>query len=184
MTSCCHIREARPGDADALSSLYRQLIDDGSVNVLPEAISGLRSSPLGFLLVTEDENRIVGTALLAVCQDVMYGLQPFAVIENFVVDHSCLRSGIGSLLMTEIEQITVEQDCSKILLSSSRARLEAHQFFQKHGFSDQAKVGFVKYRFQLTSRAEQGGADQPATAPESNPEANQNPRHESEVRPQ
>ena len=33
-------------------------------------------------------------------------------------------------------------------------------------------------------RAEQGGADQPATAPESKPEGNSNTRPESEARPQ
>ena len=35
-----------------------------------------------------------------------------------------------------------------------------------------------------TEEAEQDGADQPATAPESKPEGNQNPIPESEVRPQ
>ena len=86
----------------------------------------------------------------------MYGTQPFAVIENVIVDNSYRKAGIGSLLVTEIEQICTERDCSKILLSSSSSRLEAHNFFRKNGFSDQAKVGFVKYRSQLTSKAEQG----------------------------
>ena len=150
MTSPYHIREARLGDVDTLSSLYRQLVDDGSVNIFPDVVSDLRSSPFGFLLVAVDEDRIVGTALLAICQDVMYGTQPFAVIENFLVDRSHRKAGIGSLLMTEIEQICIQQDCSKILLSSSSNRIEAHKFFRKNGFSDQTKVGFVKYRSQLT----------------------------------
>lgn len=37
---------------------------------------------------------------------------------------------------------------------------------------------------RVNQQAEQGGADQPATAPDSKPEGNQNPQPDSEVRPQ
>jgi len=92
--------------------------------------------------------------VLAICQDAMYGEQPFAVIENIVVDSLYLRSGIGSLLIEEVERICCLRDCSKILLSSSCDRVQAHQFFQRHGYSDRVKIGFVKYRSQLANFAE------------------------------
>jgi len=155
MTPTCHIREARLGDVDTVLSLYQKLVDDGSVNIHPDVVSDLRSSPFGFLLVAENEGGVVGTALLSICQDVMYGTQPFAVVENVIVDSSYRKAGIGSSLMAEIEQICIQRDCSKILLSSSSNRVEAHKFFRKNGFSDQAKVGFVKYRSQLTCKPNQ-----------------------------
>ena len=43
---------------------------------------------------------------------------------------------------------------------------------------------FPKFWRQITKRVEQGGADQPATAPESKPDGSENPIPESEVRPQ
>jgi len=154
MISHYQIREARSQDADAIACLYRQLVDDASVKVLPEVLADLSLSSLGFLLVAEDGDQILGTALLAICQDAMYGEQPFAVIENIVVDSLYLRSGIGSLLIEEVERICCLRDCSKILLSSSCDRVQAHQFFQRHGYSDRVKIGFVKYRSQLANFAE------------------------------
>ncbi|MEM6885903.1 MAG: GNAT family N-acetyltransferase [Verrucomicrobiota bacterium] len=154
MLSHCHIREGKPEDAEAVTLLYCQLVEDDSVRVLPEVISDLKSSPSGFLLIAENGDQIVGTALLSICQDVMYGHQPFAVMENIVVSNTCLRSGVGSLLMSKVEKTCIAHECSKILLSTSRGRLGAHQFFQKHGFSDQVKIGFVKYRSQFGNLVE------------------------------
>ena len=143
------IREAVPSDADSISELYRTLVQDDSIDVRETRIAELATSNTSFLLIGEVERKIAATALLLICDDVMYGAQPFAVVENIVVSDGYRRQGLGSALMKRIELICFEKDCSKTLLSSSRDRTPAHKFFRKLGFNDKLKIGFVKYRSQF-----------------------------------
>lgn len=139
-------RTARAGDAPVIAALYRQLVDNPGVNVLPERIAALAADPATRLFVCEREGAVCGTALLTLCADVMFGQQPYAVIENFVIDDARRGSGLGSALMAHIEAFCRAQECSKIMLLSSQHREAAHRFFARAGFAGSAKRAFVKYR--------------------------------------
>ncbi|MNY55522.1 Acetyltransferase (GNAT) family protein [compost metagenome] len=76
----------------------------------------------------------------------MYGRQPFAVVENIVVDLAARNRGVGAALMREVETFCAEGDCSKIMLLSSVDRTDAHRFFERCGFDASIKRGLVKYR--------------------------------------
>lgn len=108
-------------------------------------------SPASFLLVAEVDAVVCGTVLLTLCADAMYGVQPFAVIENLVVARSSRRLGIGRDLLFQAERITLERDGSKLMLLSSIHRDEAHALFRNCGFAGDAKRAFVKYRGQFAS---------------------------------
>ena len=146
----CSIRRATEADAPAIESLYRELVSDGDIHVLPGHIAALAESSTSFLLVAKIDDTVYGTALLTLCPDVMYGTQPFGVIENIVVTQSKRVRGIGRSLLGQIEQIAAHHDCTKVMLLSDRTRRDAHVFFQKCGFSGETKRAFVKYRRQFT----------------------------------
>lgn len=143
------IRTARPEDADVLHSLYRQLVDDENVKVTESQIRIIADDARTRLLICEVDGIAKGTVLVCLCADAMYSAQPFAVIENLVVDGECRGSGIGQALMLEVERFCVSQHCSKIMLLSSAFRVNAHQFFEQIGFRGDRKRGFVKYRSQF-----------------------------------
>ncbi|WP_208459099.1 GNAT family N-acetyltransferase [Paraburkholderia sp. BCC1876] len=147
------IRTARGADADILQSLYRQLIDDENVKATARQIQILEDDARTRLLVCEIDGRIRGTVLVCLCADAMYAGQPFAVVENLVVDQECRRNGIGRALLREVEQFCRSRDCSKIMLLSSAARVDAHRFFEQFGFLGDRKRGFVKYRSQFAETA-------------------------------
>lgn len=149
MHSDLFIRTARRTDADALLSLYRQLVDDKNVNVTHSQIQILEEDSRTRLLVCEIGGKIRGTVLVNLCADVMYAGQPFAVVENLVVDQECRGNGIGQALLCEVERFCLSRDCSKIMLLSSMARVAAHRFFEQAGFHGDRKRGFVKYRSQF-----------------------------------
>lgn len=152
----CHIRRAGPDDAMAIDTLYRELVADPQVRVLPAAIAALADSPTSYLLIAEDvagDRTVCATALLTLCPDVMYGGQPFGVVENVVVAAARRGLGIGRQLMQHLEILALRHDCSKLMLSSARSRAEAHRFFQRCGFSGTAKLAFVKYRSQFSESA-------------------------------
>lgn len=140
------VRQARAGDSMALQALYIELTRDNAVRVLPEMIETAFFDSRTCLLVAETAGRVCGTALVSLCADVMYGSQPFAIVENVIVESGSRRSGIGSQLIQNIESFCLERDCSKVMLLSSASRIDAHTFFEKAGFASDKKRGFVKYR--------------------------------------
>ncbi len=140
------VRRASINDAEDITALYVQLVSDSAVSVLPKRIAEISNDRNTALFVCEDNDRVLGTALVSLCADVMYGLQPFAVVENVIVDSSARGQGIGTVLLRHIEAFCLASDCSKIMLLSSSQREQAHRFFERFGFVGSSKRGFVKYR--------------------------------------
>ena len=145
------VRRARASDALMIQTLYRELVPNSPVAVLPERIAAFEDSSTSYLLVADSRAEILGVLLLTICPDVMYRSQPFGGLENLVVSESSRGRGIGTLLMDDAQRISQEQDCSKMLLLSSVHRVDAHRFFVLQGFSGDAKRGFVKYRYKFKS---------------------------------
>ena len=143
------IRIAQSADADILQSLYRQLVDDENIRATVSQIQVLEDDPRTRLLVCEIDGRVRGTVLVCLCADAMYAGQPFAVLENLVVDQECRGNGIGRALLREAERFCLSQNCSKMMLLSSASRSDAHRFFEQVGFRGDRKRGFVKYRSQF-----------------------------------
>ena len=145
------VREAKPEDALRLSELYNQLVNNPAVNVEPEQIQALYEDARSKLFVCDYQGNVVGSALVALCSDVMFRKQPFAVVENVIVDVTARGLGVGTALFRAIEVFCVNTNCSKIMLFSSSQRLDSHAFFEKQGFKGAVKCGFVKYRSAFTS---------------------------------
>lgn len=140
------VRQARAKDTAALQGLYVELTRDNNVRVVPEEVETVFADTRTCLLVAEINGTVCGTALVSLCADVMYGNQPFAVVENIVVMNFLRGRGVGARLMEYVDAFCLESDCTKVMLLSSVSRIEAHAFFEKIGFVGDKKRGFVKYR--------------------------------------
>ncbi len=140
------IRRATPDDASAIETLYRELINNPAIFVSPQRIEQVAQDENTFLLVVDRDGTVAGTALLTICSDVMFGNQTFGVIENVIISRDARSSGIGAMLMHEIERIASVSQCSKLMLLSAASRTDAHRFFARYGYQDESKRGFVKYR--------------------------------------
>lgn len=140
------IRRAQVDDASAISTLYSELNTLSTPSVLPERIAAISTSANTHLLVCSDHDEIIATALICLCEDVMFGTQPFAVVENFIVGQEYQREGVGKSMMDYIEDFCLQQDCSKIVLQTSSENRNARDFYTAMGYDPDAKIGFVKYR--------------------------------------
>lgn len=140
------IRRAQAKDADAIARLYRELNTLSAPSVLPERIAEIANSETTFLFVCDDGSEIIATALLCLCQDVMFERQPFALVENVVVSADYKREGIGKSLMDYLEDFCLQKDCSKIMLQTSNENRDARDFYTAMGYDPDAKIGFIKYR--------------------------------------
>lgn len=141
-----NIRRATKDDAEAIANLYRELNTLSPVSVLPERIDAVAKSSNTYLLVCDDAGEIIATALVCLCQDVMFENQPFALVENVVVRADCKRAGIGKNMMDYIEAFCLEQDCSKIMLQTSSENRNARDFYTAMSYNPNTKIGFIKYR--------------------------------------
>lgn len=143
------IREAGAEDAGAVEALYRSFVSSPDIRVLPQRLEAIASDPRNFLLVGELGGVVCCTGFLTICLDPMFGNQPYAVLENVVVEEALRGEGIGSRLFLEVEELCRQRDCSKIMLLSSSSREQAHRFFERQGYDAANKRGFVKYRRQF-----------------------------------
>jgi len=93
------------------------------VRVLPERLGELETASDSALFVAERSGRLVGTVLVALCADVMFGRRPFAVVENIVVDAQGRGQGVGAALLRAVDRFCLAADCSKIMLLSASERV-------------------------------------------------------------
>ncbi|MDR3406834.1 MAG: GNAT family N-acetyltransferase [Chthoniobacter sp.] len=142
----CVIRKATSHDAPVIEGLYRELVSDPLIKVLPEQVAAMAASRHSLLLVAEVDDVVCATALLTICLDAMYGTQPFGVIENIVVTPQMRGWGLGRSLVNHVERLAADHHCTKLMLLSSHTRHEAHAFFKRCGFDSDTKHAFVKYR--------------------------------------
>jgi len=140
------VRRATGADTTSIQRLYIELVGaDANINVDPEFVTSLENDPSNYLIVAESAAKILGTAFITICRDVMYTNQPFALVENIVVTSSARSKGIGKALMAKVKAICKEQKCTKIMLLSNANRTEAHKFFEQNGYRGDLKRGFVNY---------------------------------------
>jgi N-acetylglutamate synthase-like GNAT family acetyltransferase len=146
------IRRAEPADANRIAELYRQLVSNTAISVQAERISAISEDPNTALFVCALGGKVEGSALVCLCTDVMFGSQPFAVVENIIVSEAVRGKGLGAALLCHIETFCLAKNCSKIMLLSASQRERAHHFFEQAGFTGASKRGFVKYRRQFQSQ--------------------------------
>jgi N-acetylglutamate synthase-like GNAT family acetyltransferase len=145
------IRHAEPADANRITELYRQLVSNTAISVQAERISAISEDAKTALFVCALDGQVEGSALVCLCADVMFDSQPFAVVENIIVNEAVRGKGLGAALLRHIEAFCLAKNCSKIMLLSASQRERAHHFFEQAGFTGTSKRGFVKYRSQFQS---------------------------------
>lgn len=142
-TGC--VRRAVAGDAVAVGRLYAELVANPALDVQPAQLAELAADPRHALLVFERDGIVLGTVLVALCADAMFGHRPFAVVENIVVAAAARGKGVGAALLREVDRFCLAADCTKIMLLSAAHRADAHAFFARCGYDATKKQGFVRY---------------------------------------
>jgi ribosomal protein S18 acetylase RimI-like enzyme len=125
------IRDARPGDAEALAGLIRGLGYDLTAADAKKRLAALRRANEAVIVAETD--RVVGAASLHVTP-VLHRPRPVGRITMMVVDEECRGEGIGSLLIAEAEARLKARGCGLIEVTSNRKRLRAHHFYEGLGY--------------------------------------------------
>jgi N-acetylglutamate synthase-like GNAT family acetyltransferase len=125
------IRDARVEDAEAVA----QLIDALGFDVLPNNIAsrieefGRRGEPV----LIADLGSIIGVLTWHI-MPVLHRATSVGRISMLVVSEKQRGKGVGSKLVVEAERRIAESGCSLIEVTSNDRLVDAHKFYQSHGF--------------------------------------------------
>ncbi|WP_042284401.1 GNAT family N-acetyltransferase [Nocardiopsis alba] len=146
------IRAAIRSDLGAILRLLRELGDtthtrSAHVRMSSAAVRAwtrMESDPDRTVLVAERRGQIIGTLDLLVVANLTHDAQPWAVVDNLVVDPETRLQGIGRALMEDALERAAQAGCYKIELLSHESRQGAHRFYAALGFENSAE-GFRRY---------------------------------------
>jgi GNAT superfamily N-acetyltransferase len=142
------IRRAETYDLPDLLRVLAQLgqtrpLDSASGNV-QDAWQQIQSQPLRVLLVAEVAGRVIGTVDWYLTPNLTHDARPYITIENFVVDATNRRRGVGTALLNAVIEEAQRAGCYKVQLQSDIRRGDAHRLYEAVGFKPTAQ-GYRRY---------------------------------------
>lgn len=130
-------RSAILADIPALQDLYAQLIPDEEPtgDDMRATLERILADPDdGEIVVCEIDGQVVATCQLIVYDNLVRTPYKKAMIDSVVVDEGHRHHGIGSAMMAWSVEELRRRHCSKIIVSTAFARVEAHAMYDKLGF--------------------------------------------------
>lgn len=144
------MREATPEDAEAIHALAGELagaVGDSAPTL--EAVRArlselLEAQQAGVLVAEDDGGAVVGVVSFWIKPDLAHG-DTVVEVPTLVVAEGSRRTGVGKLLMEEIQHLAAENDAGLIELVATRDNAAARDFYDSLGFveTDHVSLEFV-----------------------------------------
>jgi ribosomal protein S18 acetylase RimI-like enzyme len=125
------LRDARPGDAEAIATLIVSLGYQASAADIRRRRAALIKA--GLQILVADRGGIVGV-LTTGMTNVLHRPKPVGRISMLVVAEDVRGAGIGTQLVAEAEKRLAAKGCGLIEVTSNRKRLRAHAFYERLGY--------------------------------------------------
>lgn len=138
------IRSATLADFPAVCRLYSQLNPSDPPVTDLEVFRDIVERPgLDLLLLESADGEVVATTYLNVIPNLSRSAQPYAVIENVVVDESVRGTGLGRKIMAATLERAWDQGCYKAMLQTGSRTPRTHAFYRGCGFSPDEKTAYL-----------------------------------------
>ncbi len=129
------IRELTKEDIPALADLYRQFWSEScDLQKMTVSFEQIHAAGNHILLCAQEDDKLLGSVMGVVCQELYGDCRPFLVIENMIVDSLARRKGVGKALLTALEQQAKARNCTQMILVTEKDRLDACAFYEYYGF--------------------------------------------------
>ncbi len=136
MADAITIRAAAPSDAPILCELLAQLGYPASVTDIPARLSALASFPRAAAFVaTNGYGEVVGLATTHIFPSI-HDNGPVAWLTTLVVLEDARGAGIGSVLVTHVEQWAVRNGAKRLSVTSGMHRKATHEFYEKREYEN------------------------------------------------
>ncbi len=145
------IREAVKADIPAIIAIYAtdreyghgEADNPAPLSVYEAAFERIRASSDTTLYVAEREGQVVGTFQLTFIPALVGHGRTNAKIESVHVHESQRGTGVGAVMVAQAEAFARHGGAGALELSSNKARLAAHRFYERLGY-DKSHEGFKK----------------------------------------
>lgn len=144
------IRKAKASDAEDLKELYFHFltkyspVEEQDMGLWEEMLERFEKDDKMYILVAEEDGRVVSTVQMAIIESLTHNVRGFAVVEN-VVTHSEYRNrGFASALLQKASEIAREYRCYKISLETGSNRESTLNFYRNNGFVIDEKHSCLK----------------------------------------
>jgi len=140
-------RLIRAEELPGLLDLYQHLNSDEpplpTKAVLDQVWKDFINDPKIYCVVGEIAGHLVASCTLIVIPNLTRGARPYGLIENVVTHPEYRKKGYGSSLLRHALRLAWEKRCYKVMLLTGRKQEETLRFYEKAGFQQGIKTGFV-----------------------------------------
>lgn len=149
MNSEITIRKIQKEDLIGLKELYKDAFNsETNYEKMVEVHRIIENNENYILLCALINDKVIGSVLGVICQELIGNCTPFLVIEDVAVLSTCRRFGVAKKLMLKIEEYAKINKCNMILFVSSEHRIGAHKLYESLGYAVDKVNG---YRKRLTN---------------------------------
>ena len=144
------IRKARRTDAQDLKVLYFEYLthfppkEEQDMDVWGTLLEKFEKDENMYLLVVEEDGKIVSSVQMAIVESLTHNVRPFAVIENVVTHADYRNKGYASALLDVASEIAKEHRCYKVFLETGSNKESTLNFYRNSGFAIDEKHSCLK----------------------------------------
>jgi len=133
-------------DLQGLKDLYENGFENSKseLNLMLKTYDLIKDNPNYIILCAKESDKIIGSVLGVVCNELFGNCLPFMVVEDVVVLTSHRRKGIARQLMIKLEEYAKQFKCSMIIFVSSEHRIGAHKLYESLGYGIDRVNGYRK----------------------------------------
>ena len=123
-------------DLPQLAELYRRFWNEESdLEAMKKQFRNVSGKDTHILLCAADDDRLLGSVMGVVCEELYGDCRPFLVIENMIVHENARRKGVAAALLHELELRAKERSCTQMILVTESDRNDACGFYESNGFT-------------------------------------------------
>ena len=145
-----YIRKAKCTDANDLKVLYFQYLtqfppkEEQDMNLWERLLDKFEKDENMYLLVIEEDGKVVSSVQMAIVESLTHNVRPFAVIENVVTHADYRNKGYASALLEKASEIAREHRCYKAFLETGSNKESTLNFYKRNGFEIDKKHSCLK----------------------------------------
>lgn len=139
------LRKLTGNDMKALALLYEGFWGEkSSEEKMRKLYSKLEKDERYLFLGAFDDDRLAGSVMGVVCEELYGECKPFLVVDDLIVAEDYRRKGVARALMEEVQDFGIKAECYQVLMITENDRLDAIRFYQSMGFDPEANRGYKK----------------------------------------
>ena len=144
------IREATGKDVFDLKELYFVYLtkwppkEEQNMEQWAQMLEDFRKKDSFYILVVEDEGKVVSSVQLAIIPSLTHNVRSFAIVENVVTHENYRNKGYASALLQKAAEIAKNHNCYKLSLETGSNRESTLNFYKNNGFEIDAKHSCLK----------------------------------------